>query len=129
MTPSLSLEFVVYVADQLLPEVLVTVTLCVTEFPPELKDTVGVEIASLDVNVRVIIFPTFASVVLALLDTRLTEDNAGDVLSNTTPAPEIRVEVFDELPDASVAVTVKPIAPSVYEESGIYEAVHVFPDT
>ena len=107
----------------------VTVTLCCTGLPPELKETVGVEIASLAVNVSVTIFPTFTNVVLALLDARATEDKVGDVLSNTTPVPEMRVDVFEEFPELSVAVTVNPILPSVFEEVEIYEAVQVFPDT
>lgn len=52
----------------------------------------------------------------------------GAVLSNVTPEPEVRVVVFEELVEASVAVIVNPTAPSVWEDVVKYEAVQVLPE-
>ena len=70
------------------PLVFVYVTEPFIASPPDKNVTVGVAIASLAVNVRVITSFALARVVVALLDAILTLLKVGEVLSNITlPEP------------------------------------------
>ena len=71
--------------------------------PPDLNVTVGVDIASLAVSVRVTTSPSFATEVMALLVTMLTELRVGAVVSKLA----VTLVEFD------VAVTAVPAFPTV----------------
>ena len=58
--PFVSAELVTYVAVQLLPDGLDITGVAVTVTPPDLKVTVGVVMATLDVKLNVTVSPTLA---------------------------------------------------------------------
>lgn len=58
--------------------------------------TVGSEMVSLAVNERVMMFPTFANVVVELLEVNDTDDKVGAVISNVIPVLVTDVAVFPE---------------------------------
>ena len=86
------------------PLVFVYVTeVSVIAAPPDLNVTVGVDIASLAVSVRVTTSPSFATEVMALLVTMLTELRVGAVVSKLAVT----------LVESDVAVTAVPAFPTV----------------
>lgn len=77
IAPSVSPDWVAKAAVQLLPEGLLYVTEPLTALPPDLKVTVGVEIASEAVKLKVTVSPVFALAVLELLDAMVTALKVG----------------------------------------------------
>ena len=82
VAPDVSLALTVYAAVQVFPEVFVYVMeVSAIAAPPDSNVTVGVDIASLAVNVRVTTSPSFATEVIALFEAMLTELSVGAVPS------------------------------------------------
>ena len=80
--PSASSAFVVYVAVQVFPEVLVTTGEFVTFTPPDLNATVGDVITPFEANVNVTMSPTLAFEIFALFETTVTGLNTKVVTVN-----------------------------------------------
>jgi hypothetical protein len=84
--------------------------------PPDLKVTVGVDIASLAVRVRVTTSPSFATEVMALFVAMLTELRVGAVVSKlavTLVESDVAVTAVPEFPTVSVKAILKVTAPEV----------------
>ena len=84
--------------------------------PPDLKVTTGVLIASLAVSVRVTTSPSFATDVMALFVTMLTELSVGAVVSKLAVILvefDVAVTAVPALPTVSVKAILKVTAPDV----------------
>lgn len=127
--PAVSEPLAVYEEVQLLPPVLVVVTVPDTATPPDLKVVVGVWIVSDEVNERVTVSPGNALVVSALFEAMVTVVRVGAVLSNVTDEESV-VEVtwVPALPAASEKLTVNETKPSVSPEAVTYVAVQFLPE-
>ena len=98
--------------------------------PPDLNVTLGVDIASLAVSVRVTTSPSFATDVMELLVTMLAELSVGAVVSKpavTLVESDVAVTAVPAFPTVSTKAILKVIAPDVSLAFTVYAAVQVFP--
>ena len=124
--PSVSLEWTVYLAVQLVPLPAYVIDESLIEALPLVNVTLGVEIASFVVIVNVTSSLSFANVVVELLEAIASPEIVGSVVSTETEPLVIFVEVV-WFPLKSVTVTLTATAPSVSLEWTVYLAVQLVP--